>query len=58
MSNNIYSALVGGIKLNEIVPPVFPEDLLDDGYGGGCLADARRPGEEQMRQVLGFDVGI
>jgi hypothetical protein len=56
--DNIYSALVGSVQLNEVVPPGLPEDLLDDGDGSGCLANARRPREEQMRQVLGLDVGL
>jgi hypothetical protein len=56
--DNIYSALVGSVQLNEVVPPGLPEDLFDDGYGGCCLANARRPREEQMRQVLGLDVRI
>jgi hypothetical protein len=56
--DNIYSALVGSVQLNEVVSPGIPEDLLDDRYGGGCLANARRSREEQMRQVLGLDVGI
>jgi hypothetical protein len=56
--DDIYSALVGSVQLNEVVPPGLSVDLLDDGYGRGCLANAGRPREEQMRQVLGLDVRI
>jgi len=58
VSDNIYSALIGSVQLNEVVPPGLPEDLLDDGYGGCRLANSRRSREEQMRQVLGLDVGL
>jgi hypothetical protein len=56
--DNIYSTLVGSVKLNEVIPPGLPEDLLDNRYGGGCLANARWSREEQMRQVLCLNVGL
>jgi hypothetical protein len=58
MADDIYSPLVAGVKLDEIIPPGLPEDLLDYGYRSCGLSDARRTGEEQMGQVPGLDIGF
>jgi len=56
MADDIYSPLVAGIKLDEIVPPGLPEDLLDYGYRSCGLSNTWRAGEEQMGQVPGPDI--
>ena len=58
MANDIYSPLIAGVKLDEVVSPGLPEDLLDYGYRCCSLTDAGRTGEEQMGQVPGLDIGF
>jgi hypothetical protein len=56
MADDIYSPLVAGVELDEIIPPGVPEDLLDYGYRSCGLSDTRRTGEEQMGQVPGLNI--
>jgi len=58
MADDIYAPLVAGVELNEVILPALSEYLPDYGDGGCGLTYSGRPGEQKMRQVLGFDIGL
>ena len=58
MADDVYPPLVAGVELNEIVPPALAIDLPHYGDGCGGLAHTGRPGEQEVRQVSGLDIGL
>jgi len=56
--DDVDAALVAGVEFEEVVLPVVAVDLLRDGDRRRRLPGARRPREQEVREVVAVDVAL